>query len=383
METDPLVIRLCRDKEDLNWTPVNHRKRPGDPEAEIIRQTKLRYDTNNDAVITTNRYQALENEENENQEQEREEKPPPIFIPLVMHYQSLINELNTVGKDSYQCKIIGKDQIKLQCSTPDIYRKVVKLLQNNKTAFHTYQLKNERNYRVVLKNMHYSIDVTELKNEIESYGHKVANIHNVKHRITKTPLSMFFIDLYPAINNKSIYEIKALLHTKIIFEAPYTKKEIVQCTNCQRYGHTKTYCHRQPRCVKCGRNHHTKICDKKKETEPTCVLCNGNHPANYKGCTVYKEIQTRKYPPPRPRQTINPTQQTTVTQIVQPDISYAQIARGQPQHTQHTDNKSPEHTNQPANSNKLEDMMTQLMQRMDTMLNLLTILVSKMSTCNP
>lgn len=30
--------------------------------------------------------------------------------------------------------------------------------------------------------------------------------------------------------------------------------------------------------------------------EPKCVLCDGNHPANYKGCIVYKQIQNKKFP---------------------------------------------------------------------------------------
>jgi hypothetical protein len=30
-----------------------------------------------------------------------------------------------------------------------------------------------------------------------------------------------------------------------------------------------------------------------------CVLCGGNQPENYKGCTGYKELQQKKYPPLR------------------------------------------------------------------------------------
>lgn len=32
--------------------------------------------------------------------------------------------------------------------------------------------------------------------------------------------------------------------------------------------------------------HDTKTCF----TPATCALCNGNHPANYKGCTIYKDL---------------------------------------------------------------------------------------------
>lgn len=77
-------------------------------------------------------------------------------------------------------------------------------------------------------------------------------------------------------------------------EPPRKKNEVVQCTRCQRYGHTKTYCRRQHRCVKCGQEHNTKQCTKTKDTPAICVLCEGNHTANYKGCPVYKDIIDKK-----------------------------------------------------------------------------------------
>jgi hypothetical protein len=48
------------------------------------------------------------------------------------------------------------------------------------------------------------------------------------------------------------------------------------------------------------------------------------HPANYKGCTVYKDLQRKTYPPRRRKQYTHPAviQQTLHTQ---PGVSYAQI----------------------------------------------------------
>jgi hypothetical protein len=63
------------------------------------------------------------------------------------------------------------------------------------TKFHTYKLKEERTYRVVLKHTHYSIAPEDIKPEIENLGHKVANVWNAKHYRTKQSLLMFFIDL--------------------------------------------------------------------------------------------------------------------------------------------------------------------------------------------
>jgi len=150
--------------------------------------------------------------------------------------------------------------------------------------------------------MHASTDLDELKRAIEELGHTVTNIWNLKQRLTKKPLPIFFIELKQSSNNKTIYETKYLLQSKIIFEPPREIRDIPQCANYQRYGHTKHFCHRSPRCVKCAGDHTTKTCHmKERSNHVKCVLCNGNHPANYKGCMIYKELQRAKYPALRQR----------------------------------------------------------------------------------
>jgi hypothetical protein len=84
-----------------------------------------------------------------------------------------------------------------------------------------------RNYRVVLKNMHYSINPADIETETEKLGHTVPNIFNIKHHSTKLPLSMFFVDLKPASNNKDIFNVEYLQQCKITFEPPPQKGEIL------------------------------------------------------------------------------------------------------------------------------------------------------------
>jgi hypothetical protein len=158
--------------------------------------------------------------------------------------------------------------------------------------------------------MHYSIDSEEIKNEIAKLGHKVSNIWNVKHYLTKQPLSMFLIDLLPAPNNKVIYNMKSLQQCKIRFESHRHSRNIAQYSNCQRYEHTKNFCHLKHRRVKCASDHSTCRCSRKERSSVVwCVLCNGNHPANYKCCTVYKDLQKILSTPPT--KTIHSSRTTT------------------------------------------------------------------------
>lgn len=264
--------------------------------------------------------------------------------------------------------------------------------------------------------IHYSVDQTELKAEIEEHGHEVINIFNVKDRRTKQPLPLFYIDLKPDANNVSIYKIEELQYTKVKFEEPHKKRTIPQCARCQRYGHTKTYCYRQGRCVKCGQNHLTTECTKPKHTDATCALCNGNHPANYKGCKVYTEIRNRKfqtirekrnqpptntlaskeelqYPPQRKQQyqtryrsqsESHPQSETQISQRA-PRASYAQVTRNEKTETNNNHENLPKlniNSQLPTNIEHLLirqlESQIKLSEDIRAMMNVITALINKL-----
>ena len=99
------------------------------------------------------------------------------------------------------------------------------------------------------------------------------------------------MDLEPSPSNKDIFAIDTLYYTKIKIEEPRPRRNLIQCTRCQSYGHTQAYCNHQPRCVKCGDNHPSSECKKDKGSPASCALCTQPHPANYRGCQVHKDLQ--------------------------------------------------------------------------------------------
>jgi len=102
---------------------------------------------------------------------------------------------------------------------------------------------------------------------------------------------MFYIELKPKSNNKNIYE-GSFPDCRVKFRAPYPKHEISQCINCQKYGHIKSFCFRKVRCVKGAEDHPTINCPcREKSKGVKYVLCEDNHPANYKDCMIYKDLQ--------------------------------------------------------------------------------------------
>ena len=95
-----------------------------------------------------------------------------------------------------------------------------------------------------------------------------------------------------------------------------------------------------------------------------CVLCNGNHHANYEGWTIYKDLQEKEFPQIRQwnKDEVNgldkQQQQTNFN-------SYADALR------------SAQITNKPTSElSELKSVMKTFMEQMSTMMTLTTTLVS-------
>lgn len=239
---------------------------------------------------------------------------PPIFVSGVQNINTLINCTTTLDSETNPVfQTLASGEVKINCPDINSYREVTtKLLefQKNKRhdlygiGFHTYRCKNEKPYQVVIRGLHPSTNIDEIKQELSLTGHEARDIINIiikrkipiktangaekKYKAVQTPLPLFYVNLSPKENNKCIYETTHLLHTKVKIEAPRKKKEIPQCKTCQQFGHTRNLCAKSPKCVKCGENHLTSMCKKSKEAPCKCANCGGEHTANWKGCPAYQ-----------------------------------------------------------------------------------------------
>lgn len=386
------------------WQTVhsNGKKRSNTSDTHAANGKKMRSPTlnTNGQLPLHNTYKPLENTmvgmEDDSITSPREPKPPPIFIPDVTNVQTMTQSIEKmVTKSDYTYKVLNENKIRLVPSTADAYRAIVRGLNGLNVAFYTYQLKQDRSYRVVLKHMHYSTCIDSLKQEIEAHGHKVRNLINIRNNLTKQPLSLFYVDLEPSPDNKSIYNIQYLMNAKILFEPPNKKREVVQCKRCQRFGHTKAYCRYSFRCVKCGQSHQTNSCTKDKTTPAVCALCEGNHTANYKGCPVYKEVKNKQFPPLRTKSlTDDPSPKTSnntnpevenknnapLNTSISTSMSYAKALQGKKPDLSHsTDNESAKLSVIIQKSfEKLEIILTKQAEQIGTLLNLLTAVVAKL-----
>lgn len=280
---------------DSSWQVVNSSKRPRTHSPNTINNTSKK--TKEDTTI--NPFDILRIDDDENDADKPPSnvapKPPPIIFPDVADINKMMKTIEQViPSDDFYYKVAKNNEIRLMVKNVESYRKLMKCLESTDTKYHTYQLKQERSYRVVLKGLHYTTDINSIKAKITSLGHNVRNIRNATSRVNKKQLNMFFIDLDPAFNNKEIFTIKYINNAVVTFEPIKTFDDLVQCFRCQEFGHTQNYCKKPFRCVKCSLSHPTSDCTKSNDTPPKCVHCQQVHTANYKGCTIYQQILKNK-----------------------------------------------------------------------------------------
>ena len=87
---------------------------------------------------------------------------------------------------------------------------------------------------------------------------------------TTINLPLFQVKLEPKRNNIEALEITHMLDTKIKTKLLKTRNSKPQC---KQIGHSKNYCNKMPKCVKCGENHLSNECTKSKSTKSECANC--------------------------------------------------------------------------------------------------------------
>lgn len=247
-------------------------------------------------TYTQNRFSALEMEADTNEETVKVVKPPPIFLTAeISDFTGMCKLLNeVVSPTGYLCTTTTKG-IRINPTTPTDFRTIVAFLKQQGATYYTYQLTEDKPFRVVIRGLHPSIEAGQITEDLTSKGFSVRSVTNVISR-EKVPLPLFFIDLERTANVEGIYSLGQMLFTKIKVEEPRRNRHVSQCHRCQQYGHTRHYCTLPPRCVRCGDGHFSNECTKTRLEPAKCALCKENHPSSYKGCMAYRDLQNRRAP---------------------------------------------------------------------------------------
>jgi len=124
-------------------------------------------------------------------------------------------------------------------------------------------------------------------------------------------------------------------------------------------------------------------CSNPRDVPPKCAHCSQNHPANYKGCSIYKELQRQKISSTLSKRihTNFNTQTTNVQSSHSPDCTFPNQPNPQTQtYAQATSNASTNDAQSPTTDTQLPDLnklMTNFLDKFKNVINPLISLLTK------
>ena len=304
-ESPEKSLRLTQKKEEVKIQPE------GDDlakETEWIRKkSKLR----NETKSSYNPQPGSSSEKKEAQTQNKKVRPPPIIIYDENNYQ-ILRERLCKKITQFEAKILGNGTFKINVPNEETYRDATRYLNEEHINWSSYENKQNRPIKVMIKKLPETCEPEAIAEELNERGFHVLDVVNILQWKSKKPLPIFRVTFDYNTDINKIYRINTVQNVKVLIEPMKTSKLIPQCKNCQAWGHTRRYCHRAPRCVKCAEKHLTNQCKKNKSEPPKCYNCGQQHPANYRGCEVIKEMQKMRYRNAINNKTSMPAQQRKV-----------------------------------------------------------------------
>jgi len=229
-------------------------------------------------------------------------KMPPICV-----FNQNVKDTITLLKEKLQIsefyiKNTKNNRFTIQSFNLKNYLKIRDLLEKAKSKFYSYTPKEIKSHLLVLRGLDKNENTDDIIEYIKDMNehievNKIYQLTTPRSTRDNISLPIYIVQVKSEEIKKELKLIKYLNHQKIYWEDYEKKDAIIQCVNCQRFGHVASNCQMGYRCVKCIESHkpgECKISDKEPDKEIYCVLCKQNgHPASYRGCPYYKNLETK------------------------------------------------------------------------------------------
>lgn len=166
-----------------------------------------------------------------------------------------------LGHKMFNFKIMNKNMMEMRVNDKNDHAKVGVFLKNENINYYTYTPSDEKPITVVIKGLCGVFEVGEVERFFAQ-----SQIQCTVKRIIKLNGDRWLVQFSHDSDMKSVFSIQYMLHCGVRIER-HKRGGLVQCRNCQRYGHVSTNCSMQYRCVKCSLPHGPGNCKVPKKEE--------------------------------------------------------------------------------------------------------------------
>ena len=185
--------------------------------------------------------------------------------------------------DSVQDMIILQSKSKMKAA----------LGQKVKVSFlKAFQINKAHSKSLVIKGVPTDITESEFKEFLDVNKISYAKAERLKSQKDGRVLPIFQLDISDPDEAEALLSKNLACNiTGTVYQVEEFRKpvSVMQCFNCQSFGHSAKNCRSKQECLMCGESHTHKGCPNKEARKPKCANCKGPHVASYKGCPAYKK----------------------------------------------------------------------------------------------
>lgn len=277
---------------------------------------------------------------------------PPIIKIYNVNVKIFRGKLKEIlGHELFNIRLVNSNLIELKLVKVEDHAKVRSFLESQQLPHYTYTLKDAKPYTLMVKGLSETYDENDLRSFISEKQKDL-----VLKSVTKLEGDRWIVQLDGNSDVQSFRRMQYLLNNRVEIDS-HKREGVVQCRNCQRFGHVSTNCRMEYRCVKCGKSHGPKKCnipgrdDNTEEivtTDPItgqvvksvgkqvhCINCKKDgHVASAKNCPkrleILKKLNEKKKNAKSAATTLQMTTNSEVHKtapIIGNNISYSGVAR--------------------------------------------------------
>ncbi|GAB0093416.1 hypothetical protein DMENIID0001_085140 [Sergentomyia squamirostris] len=222
-------------------------------------------------------------------------KIAPLIVTSISR-ESICSLLNKLKIHQYSVNFMSIG-IKLQLTQPEHFDAVKAAFQQENIQFFYYQLTEDKLAKFVLRGL-YNMSVDTLKSFLNEKNLCPVDIKpmNLKKLWYQDHMNyiVFFKKEISLADVKKVDSIDHIIVNWDFFRKNESEvKQVLQCSNCNLFGHMHRFCHRNVSCAICGDHHNTNSCpNTRNEDAVKCCNCGGKHDARFEACPKRAEYLT-------------------------------------------------------------------------------------------
>ena len=187
-----------------------------------------------------------------------------------------------------------------------------------------FQTNKQQTKSLAVKGVPTDISDSEFKEFIDLNKITYAKAERLKSKKDRRVLPIFCLEISDPTEAEALISQNLVCHvTGIVYKVEefLALISIMQCYNCQCFGHSAKTCRSKQKCLICVENHSHKGCLSRESRKPTCANCNRPHVACYKGCPAYKKQAFRQHVVNNQKTYTSVVSQNTLPQLQTPQTS--------------------------------------------------------------